>query len=290
MTYAGLHHYLEGLQTQSGSKLFSGTDGRVTARFFNARLSSVFQPIRSSDNLNLLGHEAFVRTFSVNDQGLSILKLLEHATTDDESVELDRLCRLLHVINFFRQTSTENCDLYLNVHKRLLTAVAGNHGAAFHRVLKTLDIPQKHIVLQLPVISPTQRWVITHVAENYKRNGFRIAVHAQNIEQAFDLLERVHPEVVKLNVESNLVDKDAWLFEDLLRQAELQNCLIVLRKIDSVQALGRLPSFLDSGYLFAIQGNAIDIARSDLTGTMLKSRSRTRRLDDADGQSQQCLC
>lgn len=288
MAYAGLNHYLDGLQTQSGSKLFAGKDGRVTARFFNARLSSVFQPIRSGENLRLLAYEAFVRTFSVNDQGLSIWKLLEHATTDDESVELDRLCRLLHAINFFRQVATEDCDLYLSVHNRLLTAVAGNHGAAFQRVLATLDIPQQRIILQLPLISPSQRWAITHIVENYRRNGFRLAVHAQNIEQAFDLLERVRPEVVKLNVESSLADKDAWLLEDLLRQAALQNCLIVVRKIDQLQALSKLQAFSDPSLSFAVQGNAIDIARSRLASTMRKSPSQAFFSSSSNSQFQQC--
>lgn len=278
MAYAGLSHYLKSLPTQSASQLFPGKDGRISARFFNARLSSVFQPIRSGEDLGLLAYEAFVRTFSVNDQGLSIWKLLEHASSDDESVELDRLCRLLHAINFFRQATAGNLDLYLTVHNRLLTAVAGNHGAAFQRVLAKLDIPQQRIVLQLPAIVPSQRWAITHVADNYRRNGFRLALHAQNIEQAFDLLERVQPDVLKLTFEQSLADKNAWLFEDLLRQAARQSCLIILRKVDQLPAYEKLREFADHRLAFAMQGNVIDIARSHLinpVGTPSQRRPQT---------------
>nr|WP_315482660.1 EAL domain-containing protein [uncultured Undibacterium sp.] len=290
MTYAGLNHYLNSLPTQSGSHLFSGKDGRISARFFNARLSSVFQPIRSSVDCRLLGYEAFVRTLSLNDQGLSIWKLLEHATTDDESVELDRLCRLLHVVNFFRQTVMEDSDLYLSVHNRLLTAVAGNHGAAFQRVLSKLDIPQKNIVLQLPAIVPSQRWAITHVAENYRRNGFRLAVHAQHIEQAFDLLERVRPEVIKLHLHSSLADKDVWLFEDLLRQAAQQACLIIVRKVDQLQAFHKLRELADDRLLFAAQGNAIDIARSTLIAAVVKSLPKFQVKSGLGDKHRQACC
>lgn len=290
MTYAGLNHYLNSLPTQSGSHLFAGKDGRISARFFNARLSSVFQPIRSSVDCRLLGYEAFVRTLSLNDQGLSIWKLLEHATTDDESVELDRLCRLLHAINFFRQTVMEESDLYLSVHNRLLTAVAGNHGAAFQRVLSKLDIPQKNIVLQLPAIVPSQRWAITHVAENYRRNGFRLAVHAQNIEQAFDLLERVRPDAIKLHLHSSLADKDVWLFEDLLRQAAQQACLIIVRKVDQLQAFHKLRELADDRLLFAVQGNAIDIARSSLIAAVVKSSPKFQVKSGFGDKSRQGCC
>lgn len=290
MTYAGLNHYLNSLSPQSGSHLFAGKDGRISARFFNARLSSVFQPIRSSVDFRLLGYEAFVRTLSLNDQGLSIWKLLEHATTDDESVELDRLCRLLHAINFFRQNVLEERDLYLSVHNRLLTAVAGNHGAAFQRVLSKLDIPQKNIVLQLPAIVPSQRWVITHVAENYRRNGFRLAVHAQNIEQAFDFLDRVRPDVIKLHLHSSLADKDVWLFEDLLRQTSQQACLIIVRKVDQLQALHQLRELADDRLLFAVQGNVIDIARSTLLDTVLKSSSKSQLKSSFSDKSRQGCC
>lgn len=288
MAYAGLSHYLNSLPTQSASQLFPGKDGRISARFFNARLSSVFQPIRSGEDLGLLAYEAFVRTFSVNDQGLSIWKLLEHASSDDESVELDRLCRLLHAINFFRQAPADNLDLYLSVHNRLLTAVAGNHGAAFQRVLAKLDIPQQRIVLQLPAIVPSQRWAITHVAENYRRNGFRLALHAQNIEQAFDLLERVQPDVLKLTFEQSLGDKNAWLFEDLLRQAAQQSCLIILRKVDQLPLLEKMREFADHRLVFAMQGNAIDIARSHLINPVATPSQRRQQMDSNTPPRQAC--
>lgn len=105
--------------------------GRAIGQFFRSRLCSVFQIIREGHSLNPVAHEAYVRSFSSDDTGLHIWKLLEHAANDEESIALDRLCRLLHTINYFQQTEFARGDLYLSVHNRLLTAVSGNHGASF---------------------------------------------------------------------------------------------------------------------------------------------------------------
>lgn len=264
MLQRGLEVYLECLRNKNVENLFVGNDGRIAARFFNARLSSVFQAIRSEQNLELLAYEAMVRSFSINDTGLSILKLLEHATTDDESIELDRLCRLLHVLNFFRQNSGPNIDLYLSVHSRLLTAVAGNHGAAFQRVLTSLDIPQQRIVLQLPAITPSQGWAVAHVAKNYRRNGFRFAVHARTVEQACELLDSVNPDVLKLNAENALTENELGRFDKLLSTAARQQCRVILRKVDQINWLRQRPTSSQQPTAFGIQGNAVDIARSVL--------------------------
>lgn len=275
MLQKGLDKYLKSLSrksTEHGAKqgtehLFEGQDGRIAARFFNARLSSVFQAVRSAENMELIAYEAMARSFSVNDTGLSILKLLEHATSDDESIQLDRLCRLLHVLNFFRQHPAPHIGLYLSVHSRLLTAVNGNHGAAFQRVLANLEIPQQRIVLQLPPITASQGWAIAHVADNYRKNGFRFAVHARNLEQAFELLETVHPHVLKLDLQSAVLQQDTKLFDRLLSISAQRQCQLILRKVDQINASRDLQALSWQSKPFGIQGNAVDIARSLLPAT-----------------------
>ena len=93
----------------------------------------------------------------------------------------------------------------------------------------------------------------------------------KTLSRAFDLLERVRPDVIKLHLHSSLADKDVWLFEDLLRQAAQQACLIIVRKVDQLQAFHKLRELADDRLLFAAQGNAIDIARSTLIAAVVKS-------------------
>lgn len=147
-------------------------DGKAVGRFFNCTMTSAFQAIRQLDSSRLLGFEGRARGVSAADAGLSLWNLLDHAASDDESVELDRLCRMLHAINFFRQPQAQQADLYLNVHDRLLSAVSSNHGHAFRQILGALGLPLERIVLQLPAPGAHQGWLFNYVADNYGAMAF----------------------------------------------------------------------------------------------------------------------
>jgi EAL domain-containing protein (putative c-di-GMP-specific phosphodiesterase class I) len=263
MNYPILTDYLQHLQAHfsPSSQLTLDERGRAYGRFFKARLASVFQGIRSADGERVIAYEAYARSLSADDSGLSVWKLLENVASDDESVELDRLCRLLHTINYFRQVDSPPKDLYLSVHNRLLVAVAGNHGAAFRRVLDRLEVPQDKIILQLPMITASQRWVLSHVAENYRRNGFRLGANASSTDEALDLLVRIRPAAIKLDIDRV---KDLASFQHLLGAAAAIDCQIIVRKIESLTALESLRQAQIAGATFAVQGFYFDVPKSAL--------------------------
>ena len=239
MPYPGLEHYLERLygNTQANTRVWLDADGRAQGRYFNSTLTSAFQPIGDINTGSLIGFEGFARSYSDTDQGLCLWKLLDHTANDDESVELDRLCRMLHSINYFRQPESSAGDLYLSVHARLLAAVDGNHGTAFSRVLKVLDLPKERIVLQLPAIVEHQGWLVNYVADNYRRNGFRIAVNATGIDEAFDLLDRVRPDVIKVDVRKLVQDISA---SQLAMRCEERGVRLIFKRVESQEILGLL--------------------------------------------------
>lgn len=258
MNYPVLKHYLQHLQAGFSpfSQLSLDDFGRAHGRFFKARLSSVFQAIRNADGSQVIAYEAYARSLSFEDSGLSVWKLLENVASDEESVELDRLCRLLHTINYFRQTQSSAKDLYLSVHNRLLVAVAGNHGAAFRRVLESLEVPQHKIILQLPMITPSQRWVLTHVAENYRRNGFRLGTNARTVDEALDHISRIRPASIKLDIDNV---REAASFNYLLSKASEIDCQIIVRKIERQSSLQVLSAARQISGDFAMQGFLFDL-------------------------------
>lgn len=211
MTFPVLQEYLSRLYSTPGAntRVWADAEGRAFGRFFHSTLTSVFQPIRCLGDGTVIGYEGYARSHSDSDTGLSLWRLLDHAASDDESVELDRLCRMLHAINFFRQAAAGESDLYLNVHARLLAAIDGNHGVAFGHVLKVLGLPRDRIVLQLPVVVEHQDWLLGYVADNYRRNGFRLALNAANIGEAIVLAEKHRPEAVKVDTRYGLDDGPA---------------------------------------------------------------------------------
>ncbi|WP_420476494.1 EAL domain-containing protein [Noviherbaspirillum sp. ST9] len=264
--YPGLEHYLSRLYgtAQAGTRVWKDADGRATGRYFNSTLTSAFQPIRRLDGNEVIGYEGFARSHSGSDQGLCLWKLLDHAANDDESVELDRLCRMLHAINFFRQPESEGGDLYLSVHARLLAAVDGNHGTAFSRILKVLDLPQERILLQLPVIVEHQGWLANYVADNYRRNGFRIGVNAVDSLEALKLLDHVRPEVVKVDTRQTLHDGPALR---LLDRCAARNVRVIFKRVehaDTLDTLRRLAAV--SGLPIYAQGFLWDLPSSSLPG------------------------
>ncbi|MES2072278.1 MAG: EAL domain-containing protein [Pseudomonadota bacterium] len=279
MPSPALQKYLSHLYNTQGAStsIWLDAEGRARGRYFNSTLTSAFQPIRSSASRSVIGYEGYARSYAANDQGLNVWKLLDHAANDNESVELDRLCRILHAINFYRQPESRGMDLYLSVHTRLLAAVEGNHGMAFRRILDILELPHQHIVLQLPQIMPSQRWVLNHVSDNYRRNGFRIGINAGDTRQALELLERVRPQVIKLNG-NDAIDLEAQ--QKLLQQADRAGCRVVFKRIENE---GKLQTLLDSHTAteYFLQGFLLDLPKANLEITATASLQRDQARSQA---------
>lgn len=264
MHHLTLQNYLSRLRhSMASSHLWLDEQGRARGRYFNASLTSAFQAIRSGVDHQIVAYEAYARSYDPGDQGLNIWKLLEYVANDDESVELDRLCRLLHTLNFYRQQPEPGLDLYLSVHSRLLAAVEGNHGNAFRRILNTLEIPHEQIILQLPLITPSQRWVLTHVSENYRRNGFRIGVNASTLEQAGDLLDRIRPDAIKIDISAA---NHAPAQISLLQRADQAQCNIIFRRIENEARLLSLQQANDTASPYLVQGFLFDLPKATLVG------------------------
>jgi EAL domain-containing protein (putative c-di-GMP-specific phosphodiesterase class I) len=159
--------------------------------------------------------------------------------------------------------------LYLSVHSRLLAAVEGNHGNAFRRILNTLEIPHEQIILQLPLITPSQRWVLTHVAENYRRNGFRIGVNASTLEQAGDLLDRIRPDAIKIDISAA---NHAPAQISLLQRADQAQCNIIFRRIENEARLLSLQQANDTASPYLV-GFLFDLPKATLVGAQCAASS-----------------
>ncbi|MGZ3238525.1 MAG: EAL domain-containing protein [Burkholderiaceae bacterium] len=272
MSFPVLNKYLAILSQTPGNEtsVWLDAQGRAQGKYFNCTLTSVFQPISALDSEQIVGYEAFARSYSENDAGLSLWKILDHAASDDESVELDRLCRMLHAINFFRQPEAVDADLYLAVHDRLLTAVSTNHGIAFRRILEGLGLPINKIVLQLPAVTEHQGWLLSYVADNYRRNGFRFAVNVANAAEALALLTRVRPNVIKIDAQE-IVPMAANL--KLLEVTQQQGTQVIFKRLESLKALEILHHLHDvSGQTIYVQGNLWDVPAPSLNSmSMLRT-------------------
>lgn len=267
MSFPILQKYLARLSdaTSAATSIWLDHEGKAQGRFFNCTMSSAFQPIRQADTSAVQAYEGLARSVSAQDQGLSLWKLLDHAASDDESIELDRLCRMLHSINFFRQAESApnaHADLYLNVHDRLLSAVSSNHGHAFRRILDALELPVERVVLQLPAATPQQGWLLNYVSDNYRRNGFRFAVNVSSARDGLHVLGRLRPDVFKLDARE-LQDEAALL--ELLRRCAAEQVTLVFKRLETPQQLTALRQLGDTaGVPLLVQGYLLDEPRAAL--------------------------
>ncbi len=122
---------------------------------------------------------------------------------------------------------------------RLLSAVSSNHGVAFKRILAALGLPREQIVLQMPAVTASRRWLLNDVADKYRRNGFRLAVNVGSIAEAVELLllGQVRPAAVK--VDAGAMQYDNGLAR-LLLLARDQGCKMIVKRVESEVTLAAL--------------------------------------------------
>lgn len=243
MKYQALEKYLVRLNgsIKEESRVWLDAEGRAQGKYFNTTLTSAFQPIRVFGSKTvvegaLVAQEGFARSYSEDDSGLHLWRLLDQAASDDESVELDRLCRMLHSINFYRQVD-DDVGLHLSVHARLLAAVDSNHGIAFRRILNLLELPHNKIVLQMPVVTHNQGWLLNYVLDNYRRNGFQLGTSAVDARGALALLEQVKPDQIKVDARE-LTDEAGT--EKLLRVAAERNIRVIFKRVENPLVFNKL--------------------------------------------------
>lgn len=233
MPYPALHTFVgreDGVV--SSMPIWTDTRGQAFGRFFHSTLTSAFQAIHSAGDgvSGVRGYEGFARSHSQSGKGLHLWRLLDHAASDEASVALDRLCRVVHVINFFRQPQSEGADLYLHVHARLLAAVERNHGDTFRQALQTLELPQERIILQLPAVPKHRTWLLDNAADNYRCNGFRVAVNTDDMTQALYVAQKLRPEAVKVD-SRHVLDQDTLL--KLLSKTATCGVRVIFKRVET---------------------------------------------------------
>lgn len=235
------------LSWRQGMSLHRQEGGLVVARFFGAELTSVFQPVVEPVSGKRVGYEAFVRCHARGDAALSPWSLFSLVADDETLVELDRLCRILHVLNDPRAHEGEL--LFLNVHGRLLAAVSEDHGRFFHRVLQALGKRPCSIVIETPESACREPDLLSFVFTNYRLNGFQVAANVTSVEEAGVVLDRVRPEFMKADARHvSTAPARTALHARVRGQGGTRLLFTRVASVGEVLALRALPDVLVQGY------------------------------------------
>lgn len=286
MAYPKLEEYLGSLLNHSNDakKLWVDNQNRVQGRFKNCSLTSLFQATLNANDGTIYAFDAFPQTYSAEDNGLSVWQLLMNGATDDESIELDRLARTIHIINFFRQIAPSHAKVIIDVHDRLLTAVNSNHGAAFSRIISGLELPQGQIILQLPSVKSSQSWALSHVLDNYRLNGFQVATRAIDVTDAIFQINLLQPSIVRIDI-TRIGTGDR--LPELIRVANSKGSKLLFGRIETDTELRLIIDAADKADIsklrLLVQGPLISTMDSSLSNIALHDISSQIQKDSERG-------
>jgi EAL domain-containing protein (putative c-di-GMP-specific phosphodiesterase class I) len=170
--------------------------GRMTAEFSGSRLTSHYQPIFSLSHQRVIGCEGLLRATDAQGQPVSPLTILAMAQAQGRLVTLDRLARLLHVLN---RPRGENQWLFLNVHPEVfvdtMTKTSFMADLLAHENLSAGDI-----VIEVLEDAIRDEGRFAETVARLRDLGFLIALDDFGAGHSnFDRVWTVQPEIVKLD-------------------------------------------------------------------------------------------
>jgi EAL domain-containing protein (putative c-di-GMP-specific phosphodiesterase class I) len=128
-------------------------NGVVEGHFGAIRLQTVFKPrvaVRSGAR-RVDGHAASLRAYGESDTPIPAGNAFARARDGNAVVYFDRLCRLIHTLNYLRQVDLRHGgewgSLYLDVHARHIATVLAEHGRYFEQVLEHCGLPPNRVVI-----------------------------------------------------------------------------------------------------------------------------------------------
>ncbi|RZT41939.1 EAL domain-containing protein [Cupriavidus agavae] len=234
---SALDRYLDTLPREpvAGRELWRDARGQVQGQYFNCSLTSAFEPLATLADRRVVAHEGTIRTYAGDGVGLAAWKLFAMAADDASLVSLDRLSRLVHAMNYFAAHGEHK--LVLNVHNRLLAAVADDHGAAFRRALESLGLPVDRFVIQVPASANDDLPLLLHVVGNYRRNGFAVSLQASDPAEAGALMAHALPDWLKLDMRRTWTDRQ---LAGLRASADGAGVTLIGRRLNDDEIVERL--------------------------------------------------
>lgn len=166
--------------------------------FHGLELGSTFQPIISLSHRRVVGHEALLRARTSEGKTVSPPIVFALAVDDRETVQLDRLCRVLHIHNYIADTPSETW-LFLNVSATVVVE-GRRYGAFFEKMLSASGFPAHRIVVEILEGAVSDETRLAAAAEYYRSLGCLVAIDDFGAGHSnFERIWRLRPDIVKLD-------------------------------------------------------------------------------------------
>jgi EAL domain-containing protein (putative c-di-GMP-specific phosphodiesterase class I) len=186
------------IQSATDYPLERAEDDWISGHFYHCKLTSAFQPIVNTIQNKTIGHTAYIRSESNREIVLSPWQIFAQAANDEQLVNLDRLCRAIHALNYFNKTSSSD-KLFVSVHPRLLENVKIDHGRAFEDFLNLIGVRTSRVTIEIPPIINRYKELLRRVINNYRSRGYQIAAsHGDSSSSLMPELGSLYPDIVRI--------------------------------------------------------------------------------------------
>ncbi|MBF0454173.1 MAG: EAL domain-containing protein [Magnetococcales bacterium] len=169
-------------------------------RYRDLRLSSAFQPIFSPSHCRVIGYEGLVRGHDLQGKPVSPKNIFNKSDDPLESLYLDRLTRLLHVLNFIQKDPGEGL-LFLNLSPDVILHSRQMNFAAYTKSLvERFGLEPERVVIEILESAIPDETALMEVIKHYRDVGFQIAVDDFGAgESNIDRLWKLSPDIIKLD-------------------------------------------------------------------------------------------
>ena len=239
-------------------------DDRITGKFDNCHLSSIFQPIFSPIKGEIVGHSAYVRSEPGEDTPLSTWQFFVIASkNDDKLTELNHISRAVHALNYFYKVPASN-NLFMTLHPHLLESVEDDHGRMFGHFLSLIGVNTSQVVIEIPAVVNRNWKLLRHVIYNYRSRGYQIAANYSGGSSSDWMAElgNFYPDIVSIQAGDLLRHKTANLLVDSIHHFE---AALSVKNIDSPE---HVAAALQAGADY-LQGNYLGQAERTIKTTIL---------------------
>ena len=150
-------------------------DGCWQGQFRSLRLSSVFQPVVTLSTGQVVGHEGLVRLDYADGRGATPFRFFSGGLDEAGLVELDTLCRLLHLRNFQGQAGAADGWLFLNV-SPLVVASQRRHGEFLANMLDKNGFDPARVVVEIAESGVQDGDTLADAVAHYRQIGCLVAI------------------------------------------------------------------------------------------------------------------
>ena len=229
-----------------------------SSSFMGMELRTAFQPIFSLSHKRIVGYEALVRPFDNNGKAQSPGHLFQLPKSEQENVQLDRICRHLHMKNFKCLPDDINW-LFINVSPKTIAA-GHRYDSFFGKLLEHFNFPSHRVVIEIVEQPTSDSASLAQAVDYYKQLGCLTAIDDFGAGHSnFERVWALKPDIVKLDrsmiVRASADGRIRKMLNGIVSLLHQAGCLVLMEGVETEkQAMIAVDCGVDfvQGFYFAM--------------------------------------